>query len=554
MTGSNLPRIAVIADAHFHDPGGDCGLPGIGMAPAFRRLAETARSTRLFNESATALRRALDDVAARGIRLVVLLGDYSDDGQIATLAGLARLLDGYRQRHGIAFFAVPGNHDIFGPDGRHRSKRFLAAGGGYGIVTSDPGFRDAEADRVWVSGAMYCQGYPQGLRALPGVGFFRSDDYLHWETPFGTSDAPAARHHAIMAPGGAVHRLMDASYLVEPAEGLWLMMIDANVFVPRGEAAADGYADSTDAGWTAMLRHKRFVLDWMAGVAARARALGKCLLTFSHYPALGPLDGSWAEERATLGASGLSRRIPEASASDAVLATGIGVHFSGHLHINDTSRLRRGGEVLVNVSLPSLVAYPAAYKIVTPGAGGIGVQTVEIGDMALDPAIMARYRAEAAQTGLKAGRLLGAADYGALLWEHAGHLVARRHLRREWPADLAALVTGSSLADLAAMALDGGDPQGRAGAADAAAMPALEFLEDWYRLRMGGELAATAIAPDRLRLYRRIARLVAAAPASRAPAARLAGLFRLFERYLAGLPSRDFTIDRRTGEIARQQG
>ena len=106
MPPSNTPRIAIVADAHFHDLHGDYGFADSaenGGRLAARMLADTARSTRVFNESHGALRFTLDDIAARGIRHVVLLGDYSDDGQIATVAGVRRVLNDYTRpvRHAL---------------------------------------------------------------------------------------------------------------------------------------------------------------------------------------------------------------------------------------------------------------------------------------------------------------------------------------------------------------------------------------------------------------------------------------------------------------------
>ena len=99
--------------------------------------------------------------------------------------------------------------------------------------------------------------------------------------------------------------MIDASYLVEPVPGLWLLSIDANVFEPKDgdsdPAAEASYIDSSDAGWNAMLRHKPFVLDWMAEVARRARRLEKRLLPFSHYPALDTLGETHADEVALFG-------------------------------------------------------------------------------------------------------------------------------------------------------------------------------------------------------------------------------------------------------------
>ena len=113
-----MARVAVIADAHFHDIEGDYDFPGIvvnGRRLTVRTFADTARSTRVYNESFAALPAALDRIVAMGIRHVVLLGDYSDDGQRGTVASLVRLLAAYRDRHGLRFYATPGNHDVFGP-------------------------------------------------------------------------------------------------------------------------------------------------------------------------------------------------------------------------------------------------------------------------------------------------------------------------------------------------------------------------------------------------------------------------------------------------------
>lgn len=72
-------RIAVIADPHVHDctwrPEGT-GLPGV-----IRSFAQTAASTRVFNESVPAFRAALDRAAQAGAKIVLLAGDLTDDGQ-----------------------------------------------------------------------------------------------------------------------------------------------------------------------------------------------------------------------------------------------------------------------------------------------------------------------------------------------------------------------------------------------------------------------------------------------------------------------------------------
>lgn len=589
MQPSMPPRIAVIADAHFHDLYGDYGLSddkGAAPAMAVRRLAETARSTRVFNESHSALCHTLNDIAARKIKHVILLGDYSDDGQIATLSGLRRILDGYALRFGMRFFATVGNHDIFGPDGRHRTKRFLNHEGGYDIATSNPRFDDPAAGRIVVSDAMYCRGYPAGLNALPDLGFFATPTDLHWETPFGDRNNSYSRLYPVISDEAKPYPpLMDASYLIEPFLGVWVMMIDANVFRPFTQSEFgkhdEDFADSTTAGWNAMLTHKPFVLAWMKDVAARAATLGKQLLTFSHYPVLDPLDGTRDDERALLGATGLAQRIPDPTVAEAMLDTGIKVHFSGHLHVNDTARYRRDDRFIINVSVPSLVAFPGAYKIIGISDAKLDVETVEIGAMPLNPDIASLYRREISQTGLKASRLMQCADYGAFLYEHIGHLVARRHLRREWPNDLASLIPSLTLADLATLARVGHmktvqdvmaqlatlrEPDNlsalacvelSAGLAKGvlAEVSALSFLEDWYRLKMGSDIALDGIPAARLAAYRAVATLYARpiSASSGEIQGRFAILFRMFSKYLSGLPSRNFRIDLETGDVRQRR-
>ncbi len=75
-------KVAVVADVHLHDLFGGYGMLEDGSGDlALRTLADTMASTRVFNESHAAFLAVLDDIVRRGIRDVVLLGDYSDDGQ-----------------------------------------------------------------------------------------------------------------------------------------------------------------------------------------------------------------------------------------------------------------------------------------------------------------------------------------------------------------------------------------------------------------------------------------------------------------------------------------
>ncbi|MDQ0321494.1 3',5'-cyclic AMP phosphodiesterase CpdA [Pararhizobium capsulatum DSM 1112] len=572
-----VPRLAIVADAHFHDLYGDYGVGGIseddGRQMSVRLLADTVKSTRVFNESYAALHRTLEDIAAAGIHDVVLLGDYSDDGQVETVRSVRLLLEDFEARLGLRFHATVGNHDIFAADGRHRTKRFLNADGGYTLATSDASLSDPAAAVIAVSEAMYCRGYPDGLSEMAAFGFFPRGDERHWETPFGMEAAAEQRLYEVRsADGKIVRRLMDASYLVEPMDGVWLLMIDVNVFAPMdgilpGEPG--DFADSTSAGWNGMLQHKTFVFDWLADVSRRAEEQGKCLLAFSHYPALDPLDGTRNDEVALLGETGMTGRIPAPAVAEALMEAGISVHFSGHLHVNDTARAERDdGRFLINVAVPALVAFPSGYKVLSVFDDRLEIETRQIGDIPVDKTISRCYDREIATTGLHVEGLKAVQTYGEFLSAHLGHLVGRRHLKREWPKPLADMLRAASLCDLVILSQIAepialrdartaterfeSDLQSEIKALVLAcrSLTAMDFLRDWYRLRMASELALPWIDPARMSVYQNVGALYRGGQWEKHSAqAKIARLFSMFDRYRSGLPSDNFAMDRASGAI-----
>jgi hypothetical protein len=169
------------------------------------------------------------------------------------------------------------------------------------------------------------------------------------------------------------------------------------------------------------------------------------------------------------------------------------------------------------------------------------------------------------------------ADYGAFLSAHLEHLVGRRYFKREWPQELARAARVLDLLDVATLALtdeplqpgdlpdavrvrrDVSDIASRlsacAGGQNAepstlSRIPVMRFLGDWYRVRMGSDLGLDAIAPDRLSAYRLICRLHAVGkPKDGTVQATFERIFRMFGRFISGLPSGNFTIDLATGDV-----
>lgn len=488
-------RLAVIADAHFHDPAGEFGggLVLDGQRLALRSGAETATAARAFNESAGALEAALDRIVAARIRLVVLAGDYTDDGQVENTRRLSRLLHRYHAQHGVRFFAIPGNHDCYGVAGKHVASNYLHAPGASRLFTSDPELAAATPGAL-LTGAMRCQGLAQALVPMAAFGLFRSPRDRHWESPFGASDRLEDRHYtAVSADGSTSHRLIDASYLVEPEPGLWLLMLDANVFEPRAGIADPrrkrAFFDPANAGWNAVLRVKPFLLDWIADVCARADGLGKVLVAVSHYPVLPPFGDETGTQAALFPASALTRRTPGPAVAAALVAAGIRFHLGGHLHV--ISRAQSIG--LTDFSLPSTTAYPPAFTLLSASRDQQTTETVSLADLPSDPRLAALYQAE--------GIMPASPCLGALLARQRRVRLLDHRLPRDLPPRVLAALRDRRLPGLLALLT----PEPATSFATRHGLtlpdiPALEVISDALMLREAGPLAD--LSPARIDLCR----------------------------------------------------
>lgn len=485
-------RVAIIADAHFHDTRGSfgTGLSIHGEHRALRSWHDTATGPRAVNETAAALTAALDRITAAGITHVILAGDYTDEGQAENTRALARLLHSYPR---LRIYAIPGNHDLFGPHGKHVTTRLVTGPDTTALVTSDPDM----AQGAIITPAMRCAGQPAALLPMARFGLFRQPADLHWESPFGPSDALEDRmYDATSADGSVTHRLMDASYLVEPEPGLWILMPDANVFEPRpgrsDPTRKKAFLDPADAGWNAVPRVKPFLLPWMTNVVARARAQGKTLVTVSHYPMLDAFRDADGSEVALFGQTPTARRTPTSATAAALIATGLQWHAGGHMHIHATTR--QGG--LTDIALPSLAAFPPAFRIVTATPDSTVSEPVLLDDLPPDPGLDAAYALQ--------GRAGPAPPYARFLAMQARARVITHVGPRTWPPDLWDWVMAHDCAALAAR-LGHPDPPGFARRHALHQYPARDMIADAYLIRTAGALAGGVITPQRLRACHAVA-------------------------------------------------
>ena len=503
VTADETPayRIAFMPDIHFHDVYGqfaDGAFDGLknsksGRPAVIRTMYAQLTSTRLFNENYFALRAALDDAGRKGITLVALPGDFSDDGQSLHLRGLVSLLHEYEQRYGMRFFATPGNHDPNRPfDTPGGEEDFLGKGGQTqrifsrgakeckGYAGSTARINTGAGLPTLCSEEMVSRGYEYVMKAMAPFGLIPSPADRYWETPYSGyhqqpyryQDALQAsdfrrRHYEICAQGtggkykqpgyGPCFSVADSSYLVEPVPGLWLLAVDANVYVPDQNAdagqpgAAGNFAGSGEAGYNRMMTHKQQTVAWMAFVARRAKAQNKTLVAFSHFPMVEFDNGAAQEINALFGEGKLQlARAPSPETSYALAKTGIGVHVGGHMHFNDTGvRRYPDGSLLVNIQAPSLAAYVPAYKILSfNNRAEMEVQTVILESVPRFDELFEHYQQEwdflnaSHSPHLWNRAILNAQNYYAFTDWHITELTRLRFLPEEWPCDIRNMLFG----------------------------------------------------------------------------------------------------------------
>ncbi len=552
QTNLKETQIAFMPDIHFHDiyanfnDGSFKGLPNSisGKNATIRSLSAELNSTRLFNENYFALFAALDDAVSRGVKLIALPGDFSDDGQPVHMRGLTKILDNYAKEHDIEFFAAPGNHDPVRPFKIPSGKsNFLGAGGKEQRIFSRGKNECTGYDGDWAfikatfikaavikntavkktdsqtntaldticSEEVSSLGYQGIMQQLKSHGFYPKPNYHYWETPYSTYnshnyDFETAQAESVnelrqyeichQGTGGKYKQLnansstkntaikttanktkaikttstksmaytncfnvMDSSYLVEPVKGLWLLAIDANVYVPNFDVTdIKGATDITDpktfkgsssAGYNKMFTHKTHVIEWISDVVKRAKKEGKQLIAFSHFPMTEFYDGQEDNVKKLFEENKFQLpRLPKKSVSQALAATGLQVHIGGHMHINDTGVTRNDdGSFLFNIQAPSLAAYIPAYKLMTLKSDNqIEIETVVLNDIPRYAELFEHYEQEykalqkTAPNRLWNKDILQSKSYREFTQWHISELTRQRFLPKDWPEEVRELL------------------------------------------------------------------------------------------------------------------
>ena len=574
-------KIAFIADAHFQDiyaHFADADYKGIenpqtGRFVNIRTMNAQLQSTRIFNENYFAFIEALDDIVTKGIKLVALPGDFSDDGQPVHVKGLRKILDKYSKDHGILFFATTGNHDPVKPFTQEAGKTdFLGVGGKEQIITSTiKNITDTVADRLTpiITSEIKKWGYQDILNEMSAFGFYPQKEYVYWETPFSDysyqgytfNKAEQAsllenRTYAI----DAFNKHPDASYLVEPTEGLWLLALDANVYLPKkkllevSENAND--FESASIGYNNVLLQKRHLIDWVKKVSEKAKKMNKVLIAFSHYPMVDFNDDASEEMIHFFGESNMQlHRVPKEEVAEIFADAGIEIHFGGHMHINDTGvRTSTKGNTLFNIQTPSLAAYAPGYKTLTiHSTNDFEVETVVIEKAKNFNSLFSLYEQE--HDYLKETQvpviwnkdILASDNYRDFTQWHLKELVRLRFLPDDWSQEFVTDFinkTGEELLIAQSEDFDSILKSANLSTDEFKTWTGFDMIYDFYRLRSADELAFTDIGEARLKQYEIVCKQLKESENSD---------YRLwaniFEKSINGKPSDHFKIDLKQGTI-----
>ena len=531
LLGNAQTQIAFISDAHIQDVD--------GHAERVRSMEVQVQSTRLFNENYYALLAALDDVARRNIRWVVLPGDLTDNGQFFNQQKIKNILHSYTQRKGMRFFVTTGNHDPALP---------------LGLMQKNAHFLAADGSRVTREDS--CAGYVSQMECYADFGFFPRKDDCYWESPFTSytydkySYEDACRESVLSKRTYTLCDSLtatDASYLVEPVDGLWLLAIDGGVYLPKEMKDGKWSYQGSSAGYNLVLKHKPFLLPWVRKVVEEAQKRHKTLVAFSHYPLVDFNDGvsesvrqMWGDRRFDL------HHVPEAEVSEAFLQAGLRLHFAGHMHVNDTGIWEgKDGKHLYNIQVPSIATYVPAYKILTIESDEVfRVETVALDTVPGFDSLFPLYRAEYQSDSLKGHspvwnkEILSARTYGEFCDYQFRDLVRLRFIPRDLPESWRACLdfTGAQM-------LEAVSGEEKSDDADWTDWCMKDLVLDLYRLRYAERLALEDIPRTRLAVYRYLFDRARISTFRSAEVEMVKGLGTLFLAFLNGEPCQNFVID-----------
>lgn len=573
-------QIAFLADVHFQDLYGDFSdnafrgveNPKTKKKTLLRTMDSQLRSTRIFNENYFAFLAALDDIAKRGIKIVALPGDYTDDGQAYNLRGLKRILDEYQKKYGMRFFITTGNHDPVSPFLKDGGKSdFLGEQGSpINIFSNKDLIKDKDQD-TFITRDIAMFGYLEIINELKEFGFSPSEKDLFWETPFShrsyknysfkkalKSSEYSNRMYEV-SPGFSVP---DLSYVVEPVKGIWLLAIDGNTYLPKnikGNPTDPDNFHSTSIGYNNVLSNKKHLIDWVKNISKQAETNRKVLIAFTHYPMLDYNDGASEDIKNLLGKNKWQlERVPNDHVAQVFSDAGLKLHFAGHMHINDTGIKKfENGKTLVNIQVPSLAAYLPGYKILTVNSpADFEVETVPINDVPHFDELFPLYQKEFDTLKSQNTKdiwnidILKTKNYHDFTLFHLKELVRLRFVPSDWPKDFIEKTSKLSGEDFLNLSIDSANSN-KINAAKFKTWNFEDALLNLYQLQSADELAKKDIPESRLLQFKILHENFEKLNTEDEFLNQLKTFFRVLSKLSSGDPTGHFEIDFKKGMILK---
>ncbi|UFH31880.1 metallophosphoesterase [Chryseobacterium sp. C-71] len=524
-------QIAFLADVHFQDLYGDFSdntfrgaeNPKTKKKTLLRTMDSQLHSTRIFNENYFAFLAALDDVAKRGIKIVALPGDYTDDGQAYNLRGLKRILNEYEKKYGMRFFITTGNHDPVSPFLKDGGKSdFLGENGSPVNIFSNKNLVQNNGQETFITKDIAMSGYLEIMNELKEFGFSPSEKDLFWETPFNHNSYEDYSFKKALKNSEYSNRIYevsqgfsvpDLSYVVEPVKGIWLLAIDGNTYLPKnsnGNPIDPNNFHGASVGYNNVLTNKKHLIDWVKNISKEAEKNSKVLIAFTHYPMLDYNDGASEDIKNLLGKNKWQLdRVPSDQVAQVFADAGLKLHFAGHMHINDTGIKKfENGKMLVNIQVPSLAAYLPGYKILTVNSPtDFEVETVSITDVPHFDELFPLYQKEF--DALKSRNtkdiwnidILKTKNYHDFTLFHIKELVRLRFVPSDWPKDFIKKASKLSGEDLLYLSIDTANSN-KINAEKSKTWNFEDALLNLYQLQSADELAKKDIPEKRLSQFK----------------------------------------------------
>ncbi|MFS4473563.1 metallophosphoesterase family protein [Chryseobacterium sp. T20] len=572
-------QIAFLSDVHFQDLYGsfsDNSFKGIinpktGKPTILRTMDSQLHSTRIFNENYFAFLKALDDIGAKGIKIVAMPGDFSDDGQAYNLRGLHRILQQYHEKYGINFYLTTGNHDPVGPFRNDGGKDdFLGQNGKpLGIYSKES--ISKSTDKV-ITKDIAESGYLEILNELKDFGFYPQKEDLYWSTPFdqdsfknytykkGVQIADYSQRMYEVAKGFFVP---DLSYVVEPVKDVWLVAIDGNTYIPKNinerPENASNYKGAS-IGYNNVLTNKQHLIQWVKKLAAEAKKNNKTLIAFTHYPMINFNDGATQKIKGLLGEKKWQlERVPREEVAKVFADAGLQIHFAGHMHINDTGIRKVGDTILVNVQVPSLAAYLPAYKILTiQSPQKMEVQTEVLNEVPRFNELFALYEKEYEVLQSNADKMLWNKDilktksYHDFMLFHLKELVRLRMIPDDWPKEFIEKTKDLNGEDLLLLIQNKNQLNEKQINSETFEKWSFDdLLLDIYKFQSADELAKNDIPEERLKQYQLLEDLYKENNSKDPLIQQLKSVFKILSLLSSGDPADHFEIDLKRKEIRK---